>query len=105
MVGKQFPPWTEGEDVWGVQNIMHPDLATLASLSQDVLEDENNGAGRPRESSGTEVFKEWYGSEDMLRVSAALMGCSKEDMQFGESCQSKLNALHTILKEAIRNAY
>ena len=31
------------------------------------------------------VFKEWYGSEDMLKVSMTLMGCEQEDMQFGES--------------------
>lgn len=60
MVGKQFPPWTEGDDVWGVQNIMHPDL-------------------------GEGVFREWYGSETMLQVSQALMECKREDMQFGES--------------------
>ena len=59
VVGKQFPPWTRGDDVWGVQNIMHPDL-------------------------GEDVFKEWYGSEDMLRVSAGLMGCDVGDMQFGQ---------------------
>jgi hypothetical protein len=58
MVGKQFPPWTEGDDVWGVQNIMSPEL-------------------------GEEVFKKWYGSEAMLQVSQALMECQREDMQFG----------------------
>lgn len=60
MVGKQFPPWVEGDDVWGVQNIMHPDLH------------------QP-------VFAKWYGSEDLLDVSAALMGVTRDDMQFGES--------------------
>lgn len=58
MVGKQFPPWTEGDDVWGVQNIMHPEL------------------GKP-------IFAEWYGSDDLLDVSAALMGVERKDMQFG----------------------
>ncbi|WOO82109.1 uncharacterized protein LOC62_04G005610 [Vanrija pseudolonga] len=57
MVGKQFPPWTEGDDVWGVQNIMHPEL------------------GKP-------IFAEWYGSDDLLDVSAALMGVERKDMQF-----------------------
>ncbi|CAK9786872.1 hypothetical protein CC85DRAFT_289294 [Cutaneotrichosporon oleaginosum] len=57
MVGKQFPPWVEGDDVWGVQNIMHPDLA------------------QP-------VFAQWYGSDDLLDVSAALMGVTRDDMQF-----------------------
>ncbi|GFZ49812.1 hypothetical protein JCM24511_07215 [Saitozyma sp. JCM 24511] len=60
VVGKQFPPWVAGDDVWGVQNLMHPDL-------------------------GEGVFAEWYGSEGMLEVSAALMGCRVEDMQFGTS--------------------
>jgi hypothetical protein len=60
VVGKQFPPWVAGDDVWGVQNLMHPDL-------------------------GEGVFAEWYGSEGMLEVSAALMGCRVEDMQFGGS--------------------
>jgi hypothetical protein len=64
MVGKQFPPWTEGDDVWGVQNIMHPKL-------------------------GEEVFKQWYGSEAMLQVSQALMACQREDMQFGTSLEPR----------------
>jgi hypothetical protein len=59
MVGKQFPPWVDGDDVWGVQNIMHPDLH------------------KP-------VFAQWYGSDDLLDVSAALMGVTRDDMQFGE---------------------
>jgi hypothetical protein len=59
MVGKQLLPWTEGDDVWGVQNIMSPEL-------------------------GEDVFKQWYGSETMLQVSQALMECKREDMQFGK---------------------
>jgi hypothetical protein len=59
VVGKQFPPWDEHDDIWGVQNIMHP------ALKQDI-------------------FREWYGRRDMLQVSAALMGCEMKDMQFGE---------------------
>ncbi|WVO19507.1 uncharacterized protein IAS62_000793 [Cryptococcus decagattii] len=59
VVGKPFPPWDakDKEDIWGVQNVMHPDL-------------------------GQKVFAEWYGSEGMLEVSRALMGCEQEDMQF-----------------------
>ncbi|OXG84211.1 phytanoyl-CoA dioxygenase family protein [Cryptococcus neoformans var. grubii Br795] len=59
IVGKPFPPWDakDKEDIWGVQNVMHPDL-------------------------GQKVFAEWYGSEEMLEVSRALMGCEQEDMQF-----------------------
>ncbi|KAK8853512.1 hypothetical protein IAR55_004219 [Kwoniella newhampshirensis] len=57
MVGKQFPPWTVGDDVWGVQNLMHPAM-------------------------GEKVFAEFYGSEDLLAVSQGLMGCEREAMQF-----------------------
>lgn len=65
VVGKPFPPWDakDKEDIWGVQNVMHPDL-------------------------GQKVFAEWYGSEGMLEVSRALMGCEQEDMQFGEHAWS-----------------
>jgi hypothetical protein len=59
VVGKQFPPWDSADDVWGVQNIMHPEL---------------NQA----------LFRDWYGRHDMLQVCAALMGCDLSDMQFGE---------------------
>ena len=60
VVGKQFPPWdTAADDLWGVQNLMHPGLAEP-------------------------VFRDWYGSEGLLAVSAALMRCRLEDMQFGE---------------------
>lgn len=59
VVGKQFPPWDAQDDIWGIQNIMHPDL------------------DQP-------VFREWYGRPDMLQVCAALMGCELKDMQFGE---------------------
>lgn len=51
--------WVAGDDVWGVQNIMHPDLK------------------QP-------VFAQWYGSDDLLDVSAALMGVTRDEMQFGE---------------------
>lgn len=72
VVGKQFPPWVAGDDVWGVQNLMHPDL-------------------------GEEVFAEWYGSEGMLEVSAALMGCRVEDMQFGRSTARYVTFLRSHL--------
>lgn len=66
VVGKQFPPWNlrdDGkglDDVWGVQNLMHPGL-------------------------GEGVFTDWYGSGEMLEASASLMGCTVDEMQFGES--------------------
>lgn len=59
VVGKQFPPWEKQDDVWGVQNIMHPEL------KQDI-------------------FRDWYGRHDMLQVCAALMDCELGDMQSGE---------------------
>ena len=73
IVGKQFPPWTAGDDVWGVQNLLHPAL--------DALSDGQGGVGQ--------VFREWYGSEGILGVSAALMGCAISEMQFGMSPSSR----------------
>lgn len=45
--------------IWGIQNIMHPKM-------------------------GESIFAQWYGSNDMLDVSAALMECTREAMQFGK---------------------
>ena len=107
VVGKQFPPWTEGDDVWGVQNIMHPDLAKLGNPlgeqrkgtgngssdgdqgDQSRLNDNGDGS-QDRKAVDLSVFREWYGSEQMLRVSAALMGCSREEMQFGKLSSPRL---------------
>jgi len=82
MVGKQFPPWTEGDDVWGVQNIMSPEL-------------------------GEEVFKKWYGSEAMLQVSQALMECQREDMQFGTflSGVALISELFNLLVNPLKKDY
>ncbi|KAK8849828.1 hypothetical protein IAR55_005164 [Kwoniella newhampshirensis] len=69
-VGKPFPPWNETDtDIWGVQNVMHPDL-------------------------GERIFSEWYGSKDMLDVSARLMGVTVDDMQF-ELFNLLINPLHS----------
>ncbi|KAL7411360.1 hypothetical protein BDY24DRAFT_410260 [Mrakia frigida] len=56
VVGKQFPPFPPGEDIWGIQHLMHPDLESP-------------------------VFASWYGSEPILDVSAKLLGCRREEMQ------------------------
>ncbi|ORX46054.1 hypothetical protein DM01DRAFT_1311292 [Hesseltinella vesiculosa] len=58
-VGKQFPPWTEEDnvDVWGVQFMMHPELQEA-------------------------VFMEWYGSEPLLAAVQQLLDCSREQLQF-----------------------
>lgn len=103
VVGKQFPPWTEGDDIWGVQNIMHPDLAELAEpasvISKERVEgsrrgelggaqgghEGDRGEGEPGGGNADlGVFGEWYGSEGMLRLSAGFMACEMEDLQFGE---------------------
>ncbi len=69
---------------------MHPELARLAyrTKSRDINGSEQQGKkgveAVEEEGGGTEVFRDWYGSEQMLRVSAALMGCEREVMQFGK---------------------
>ncbi|KAI8337528.1 hypothetical protein BC941DRAFT_352669 [Chlamydoabsidia padenii] len=57
LVGTQFPPWTEGDDVWGVQHLLHPDLKETA-------------------------FMEWYGSEALLAAVSQLLHTKREDLQF-----------------------
>jgi hypothetical protein len=61
LVGTQFPPWTEGTDVWGVQHMMHPDLKEP-------------------------VFAEWYGSEKLLAAVEQLLHTKHEDLQLGKLC-------------------
>ncbi|KAL0090030.1 hypothetical protein J3Q64DRAFT_1727998 [Phycomyces blakesleeanus] len=56
LVGTQFPPWTEGTDVWGVQHLIHPEL-------------------------NEPVFLEWYGSTKLLQSVCELLGAKKEDLQ------------------------
>ncbi|KAI8146148.1 hypothetical protein BJV82DRAFT_510318 [Fennellomyces sp. T-0311] len=55
-VGTQFPPWTEGTDVWGVQHVLHPDL---------------------REP----VFAQWYGSPKLLEAVCQLLETTPENLQ------------------------
>ncbi|ORZ24010.1 hypothetical protein BCR42DRAFT_402049 [Absidia repens] len=57
LVGTQFPPWTEGDDVWGVQHLLHPDLNET-------------------------VFMEWYGSEALLAAVSQLINTKRDDLQF-----------------------
>ncbi|ORZ14196.1 hypothetical protein BCR42DRAFT_354668 [Absidia repens] len=57
LVGTQFPPWTEGDDVWGVQHLLHPDLKETA-------------------------FMEWYGSEALLGAVSQLLHTKRDDLQF-----------------------
>ncbi|KAI8080276.1 uncharacterized protein B0P05DRAFT_469482 [Gilbertella persicaria] len=56
LVGTQFPPWTEGTDVWGVQHMIHPDLKEP-------------------------VFAEWYGSPKLLEAVQQLLNTKHDDLQ------------------------
>ncbi|KAI8337812.1 hypothetical protein BD560DRAFT_413173 [Blakeslea trispora] len=56
LVGTQFPPWTEGTDVWGVQHLIHPDLKEP-------------------------VFAEWYGSEKLLEAVQQLINVKHDELQ------------------------
>ncbi|ORZ00418.1 hypothetical protein BCR43DRAFT_485184 [Syncephalastrum racemosum] len=56
LVGTQFPPWTEGTDVWGVQHLIHPELHEP-------------------------VFLEWYGSEALMSAVCQLLHAKPEDLQ------------------------
>ncbi|KAI7879189.1 hypothetical protein K492DRAFT_164067, partial [Lichtheimia hyalospora FSU 10163] len=56
LVGTQFPPWTEGTDVWGVQHMMHPDLKET-------------------------IFAQWLGSPKLLEAVCQLLGTSNENLQ------------------------
>ncbi|TCD70357.1 hypothetical protein EIP91_003709 [Steccherinum ochraceum] len=60
IVGRQFPPFDlEGEDdAWGVQHVMHPDLAGDAK-----------------------VLAEWYTSPEVCKVVCTLVGCREEELQ------------------------
>ncbi|KAI8984659.1 hypothetical protein BDF20DRAFT_861100 [Mycotypha africana] len=56
LVGTQFPPWTEGTDVWGVQHLMHPEL-------------------------NEPVFADWYGSAKLQETVCQLLGTKPEELQ------------------------
>lgn len=57
-VGKQFPPYGDEPDSWGIQHVMHPDLHEPA-------------------------FMEWYCSDAICDVTKTLLGCGEEDLQMG----------------------
>jgi hypothetical protein len=59
LVGTQFPPWTEGTDVWGVQHLTHPELQE-------------------------KTFAEWYGSPKLLEAVCQLLHTKPEDLQLGK---------------------
>ncbi|KAI8365878.1 hypothetical protein EDC96DRAFT_462802 [Choanephora cucurbitarum] len=56
LVGTQFPPWTEGTDVWGVQHLIHPDLHEP-------------------------VFAEWYGCTRLLETVQQLTNAKHNELQ------------------------
>jgi hypothetical protein len=58
VVGKQFPPFGTGDDIWGVQHAMHPELAEP-------------------------VFARWYAGDAMRGAARMLLGCGDEELQMG----------------------
>ena len=58
VVGKQFPPYGIGDDIWGVQHAMHP-----------ALEEP--------------VFARWYAGDAVRGAAKMLLGCQDEELQMG----------------------
>jgi hypothetical protein len=59
VVGKQFPPYGIGDDIWGVQHAMHPAL-------------------------GEPIFARWYAGDAVRRAARVLLGCRDDELQMGE---------------------
>lgn len=58
-VGRQFPPFEDDNaDSWGVQHVMHPDLAERA-------------------------FANWYTSKGLTEAAMKLLGCEQDELQMG----------------------
>ena len=60
VVGKQFPPYGIGDDIWGVQHAMHP-----------ALEEP--------------IFARWYAGDVVRGAAKMLLGCRDEELQMGGS--------------------
>lgn len=58
VVGKQFPPYGAGDDVWGVQHVMHPAL-------------------------GEPAFARWYAGGAVRGAAKTLMECQDDHLQMG----------------------
>jgi len=58
VVGKQFPPYGIGDDIWGVQQAMHPAL-------------------------GEPIFAQWYAGDAVRGAAKMLLGCQDEELQMG----------------------
>ncbi|KAI0247337.1 hypothetical protein BJV78DRAFT_1246615 [Lactifluus subvellereus] len=56
VVGKQFPPYGVGADIWGVQHAMHPAL-------------------------GEPVFARWYAGEAVRAAARVLLACRNDELQ------------------------
>ncbi|KAI9455672.1 hypothetical protein BJY52DRAFT_1121710 [Lactarius psammicola] len=56
VVGKQFPPYGAGDDVWGVQHAMHPLL-------------------------GEPAFAQWYAGDAVRGAAKTLLGCQDDHLQ------------------------
>lgn len=59
VVGKQFPPYGIGDDIWGVQHTMHP-----------ALEEP--------------IFAQWYAGDAVRGATKMLLGCQDKELQMGE---------------------
>jgi hypothetical protein len=62
VVGKQFPPYGVGDDIWGVQHAMHPALTEP-------------------------IFSRWYVGDAVRGAAKMLLGCQDEELQMG-GCRS-----------------
>jgi hypothetical protein len=58
VVGKQFPPYGIGDDIWVVQHAMHP-----------ALEEP--------------IFAQWYAGDAVHGAAKTLLGCQDEELQMG----------------------
>lgn len=72
LVGTQFPPWTEGNDVWGVQHLLHPELKEP-------------------------IFAEWYGSTKLLEAVQQLLDAKQEELQLGNIKRAKKRKVEYII--------
>ena len=61
VVGKQFPPYGVGDDVWGVQHVMHPALEEPA-------------------------FARWYAGDVLRGAAKTLLKCQDDHLQMGTVC-------------------
>jgi hypothetical protein len=58
VVGKQFPPFGTGDDIWGVQHAMHPTLEEP-------------------------IFARWYAGDAVRGAAKMLLGCQDDELQMG----------------------